>query len=1176
MELSYSQKQVINTKNKSLLVSASAGSGKTFVVIQRIIESIKAGADVSRLLVLTFTNAAASELKERLISSLYNLREEYINVGDKKNTLRITKQISKVPMSDISTIHSFCLNIIRNNFYSLGIDPNVTTLDATKATIMLNDVINDVIEEQYEQKSEEFLDILDILGTEENLINTIYMLYNAYRNVTDGNAWLENTINTYNTKQNIDLNDTEFGKVIFKSIKNRLKVLKLELEDAILDIEDIDEFESRCDMLKGILRNINNALQMNQYDELHNFLPQLLDLPRLPSTKVTDDDLKEQVKSLKTKVAEELKDISIIMYKDSNGIIQELNNNLKYINWYADVVKKVEQHYTELKKQKCSIDFSDYEHLALLALDDENTKNKYIEKYEQIYIDEYQDTSNTQEAIIQKIAKSNNVIMVGDVKQSIYAFRNAKPDLFSNKYDKLKEVTEAQELPEAKIILAENFRSRKEVLQSTNDVFGELMSKAFGGARYEDKEALVYGASYDCSLEQSYKTELNIIQKKTEDDTENEEDDSNEEQELEGISDIELEATLVAKKIRELVDNKFQIYDLKKQEYRNCKYKDIVILLRTVEGKANIVNGVLSKFDIPCFADNKTGFYKSEEITIITSFLKVLNNPYDDISLISVMYSIIGKFDLDEMAILRHKSSSKAVIDNLHEAEQNLSDGILKNKIVLFLQLLERFKGYLKTYKISEMLLKLYNETGIYESLRIEKLGELKCANLDNFVAIISDFEKSDSSTTLYTLINYLNVLKSKESAGDSPKLLGENEDVVRIMTVHKSKGLEFPIVILMNTAQKYNEQDTKDKLQFDDELGIGIDIYDNNLGLTYPSVIKQAIKSKTKRTLRAEALRLLYVAFTRAKEKLIIYGTLPNLDKYMAKRMCIKSKETSELIAMNLNSHLKCILQVALEKTNNFEVVLHNAKEFQLDVTEQEKLDRNKDRYEVLKQAVEKYNIKENKEKINELNKQFITSKDVVNVNKKYTVSELKQGELNLTELKPEVITSKITGTSYGTFIHSVIEHLDYSNITYDTVKKIVENIANSLEMTGKIVISNVVKDILNMYETIKQTVINAKTIKNELEFVMEDDLSGISKVELDKSALIQGVVDMYVVTEAGKHIIIDFKTDKVQNSQELLDRYNIQLKVYKKAIELAYNVDVDGTYIYSFGLNKLIEVTD
>ena len=795
-------------------------------------------------------------------------------------------------------------------------------------------------------------------------------------------------------------------------------------------------------------------------------------------------------------------------------------------------------------------------------------------------------TSNAQETIIQKIGKENNVIMVGDVKQSIYAFRNAKPDLFTNKYEMLKEVDEAKDLPKAKIILAQNFRSRKEVLNSTNDVFAALMSKNFGGTRYEDKELLAYGEGYDCSLEQDYKTEINIIEKENEPDADGKIlDDTDKQCEFkqkddnidiqESLENIELEATFAAKRIRKLVDNKFQIYDLKKKEYRNIQYKDIVILLRTVEGKAEKVSNIFSKYDIPCYADNKTGFYKSEEITVVTSFLKIIDNPYNDISLISVMYSIIGKFTLDELAIIRHQKLNIPVIESLKNAQDTLADDKLKEKVKTFLALLDRYRGYLNTYNISDTLLKLYNETGFYEALRIEKTGELKCANLDNFVQIISEFEKGESTTSLYTIIKYLDVLKNKESAGDSPKLLGENENVVRIMTIHKSKGLEFPIVILMNTSAKYNEQDTKDKLQFDDELGIGIDIYNKEIGLTYPSIIKQAIKAKSKRILRAEALRLLYVALTRAKEKLIIYGTVSKLDKYISKMMEIQNKETSELIAASYNSHLKCLLQVALERDNNFNVFIHKACQCDnVSVNEENIINRNAEKTCHLKKAISKFGLKENKGKVDELKTKFIVEEAVSDINKKYTVTELKKQEAVLSELKPEILTTKVTGASYGTFMHAIIEHLDYKNITSKSVTEVVEVVANKLSIGDKINKKYVAQDILKMCEILDVYLSKVRCIKNELEFVIQDKLEEIQGAQFEQPTLIQGVVDMYVVTQDGKHVIIDFKTDKVEDESDLLERYLVQLKVYKKAIELAYNVKVDGTYIYSFGLERLIEV--
>lgn len=1172
MNLTKSQELIVNTKNKTLLVSASAGSGKTFVVIERIIESIKKGQDVSRLLVLTFTNAAASELKERLINKLYELKDEYLRKGDKANSVRIAKQIAKVPMSDVSTIHSFCLNVIRNNFFNLGIDPSVSTLDATKATIMLNDAISEVIEEEFENSKEEFLDVLDIYGNEENLLNGIYMLYNAYKKAVPNTDWLKDTCDMYSMSNDKDLSETRFGNIILENIKDRLKLLKLELEQVIEKIYD-DEFLTRKDMLKQILDKINTAILFETYDELYNYMDELCALPRLPSTKVSDEDLNNEIKSVKTKVSDELKDIKVIIYKDSKGIIQELNDSAKYIYWYKDIVERVDEKYTEAKAQKKSIDFTDYEHLALKALEFDDVVDKYKSKYDEIYIDEYQDTSNAQEAIIQKIGKINNVIMVGDVKQSIYGFRNAKPDLFSSKYSTLDEIIDDEyNEPQGKIILAQNFRSRKEVIDSTNDVFSMMMSDKFGGAKYGEKEALVYGEGYPEVQDDTYKTEINIIEKECE------ELEDNEDTELEDVQDIVIESTAVAKRINDMLTSNFKVYDLKKKEYRNCEYKDIVILLRTVEGKANIVSDVLKSHGIPSYADSKTGFYKSDEINLIVSFLKILDNTLDDIAMTSVMYSIIGKFTLDDLVVVRNINKQVSMYDVLLEANDKLEEGNLKNKVKTFLDIISRYREYLVTFNISEILLKLYNETGIYEAMRLEELGEMKCANLDAFVQIVSEFEKSENTSTLYSLLKYLKILKSKESSGDSPRLVGENDNVVRIMTIHKSKGLEFPVVILMNTAQKYNEQDTKDKLQFDDVLGIGIDVYNKELNLTYPTVIKQAIKANSKRQLRSEALRLLYVAFTRAKEKLIVYGTIPSLDKYTKGMLLENVNKISEVLAFSNNSHLKCILQAALVKTENFNLNLYNKADFILkDIDNKNVLNRNEDRFKVLIDNVKKYEIKGNKDEVDKLKEEITNvNLNVNDINKKYTVTELKMGndesELLLNELKPNTLQEKVTGTSYGTFIHSIVEKIDFNNVTKENITKLIETQTKLFNI--QINVTKVLSDILSMYESLKQYIADAKIIKRELEFVIKDKLEIIPELEFKDATLIQGVVDMYVETKEGKHIIIDFKTDRVESKQELIDRYSVQLKIYKRAIELSYGVEVSKTYIYSFALNELIEV--
>ncbi len=1188
MELTNSQKLIITTKNKSLLVSASAGSGKTFVVVERIVDSIKAGKDISKMLILTFTNAAASELKERIVKKLYDIKEEYIKAGDKENAKRIAKQISAVPASDVSTIHSFCLSTIRNNFYSLGIDPNVQTIEETKATLMLYEAIEEVLEEEYSAASDTFTDILDMLGNEETLVDMLFKMHKAYCNVSDKEAWLNKITDAYSVDiaKIKDLTDISFGREVVTSIKNALEIEIMNLERVIDKLDSVSDFETRKETLENILALVKRAYSKETFDEIYLMRDELTNLPQLPRKSVPDEELKKEVAAVRNSVSKKLKSIvTKLIYKDTKGIIEELNSSLKYAKWYKDIIYKVDKKYTLAKKEKALIDFSDYEHLTLEALKDENTRKKYIEKFDEIYIDEYQDTSDIQETILMSIAKENNVIMVGDVKQSIYGFRNAAPELFSAKYARLEEIEyegDKEELKEAKILLAQNFRSRKEVIDSTNEVFGKLMSESFGGASYGKKEELVLGADYP--LDEGYKTELHIVEKDDDMlwDEESEEDVETEEKEdvVTDLSSLELETGAIVNRIRELMASDFQVYDLKKKEYRKCEYKDIVILMSKVDKTAEIVQNVLTKAGIPTYTDAKTGFYKSDEISLIISFLRILNNIEDDISLASVLYSIIGKFTLDELVKIRKGNTKYSLYESLNKyLEQDNKEQEVVNKINSFLELVNRFKRYVKTYSLATVILKLYDETGIYEAMRFEKAGEMKCANLDAFVNIVNDYEKSENVTSLYLVLKYLDTLKKKESAGDSPKLLGENENVVRIMTMHKSKGLEFPIVFIANTTSRYNEKELGDKILTSSTLGIGLDVYNKDTGVIHPSIIKQVIKQNTSNRLRSEALRLLYVAFTRAKEKLIITGIVnKSLDHYCKKMLFVDGK-VPDSVAFEHSCHLKCILQAVYEKAKYIDIKRYNVK-MVMPKDNDSMVDRKTSQLEEFKTLVKELKIEGNADEVNRIKAKLVFNyPHETEVEQKYTATKLSHKEDNLytlTELRPLALDKEVTGASYGTFMHSVIEHLDYANVSKDSIKELMNVLVKEMGIEGRINIPRAVEQIYKLYtDFLKELVIDAKRVENELEFVFEDDLNNIDGLEpLKAPSLIQGVIDMYVETKDNRCVIIDFKTDSVEDEKELVDRYKIQLEVYKRAINVCYNKEVDEVYIYSFALNKMIKV--
>ena len=613
------------------------------------------------------------------------------------------------------------------------------------------------------------------------------------------------------------------------------------------------------------------------------------------------------------------------------------------------------------------------------------------------------------------------------------------------------------------------------------------------------------------------------------------------------------------------------VYDLKEKKYRKCEFKDIAILMRTIEGKANILRDILLSNNIKAYTDNKEGMYDSDEVNLIISFLNVLDNPLDDISLVSIMYSIIGKFDLDDLVYICENKNEKHIYDILINNDNEFNDEI-NIKIKRLVELINRYRKYVNVYKVSEIIQKLYNETAIYDRMAVENMGSMKCSNLEGLVNVVTEYENNESITSLYLILSYLKTLKSKTSSGDSPKIIGENENAVRIMSIHKSKGLEFPIVILMDTEAKYNEKDLRNKVLFDEVLGMGIDIFNKEYNITYPSIIKQAIKEKKKRILRSEALRLLYVAFTRAKEKLIVYGSANNIGKLFEK-LNNNSDKISPSVAYTYSNFLNLIISAYLMHDSNFNLNILKINKVK---NESVAIDRNKEITEILYKKCKKLNIVRNEENIKSIQDKFNKTPCVNNLERKYTVTGLKkkEEEVFLNELKPETITTKITNVGYGTFIHSIIEHLDYSNVDEENVKKCVISQAQALNFEDKVDISKVIKSILVMYDNMEEILNNAKSIKNELEFVIKDKLDNIETLDFKEDILIQGVVDMYVLTKDGKHIIVDFKTDMTHDEKDLLRLYTLQLKIYKRAIELSYNVSVDSVYIYSFSLNKLIEV--
>lgn len=924
------QNLAINSINSNILVSASAGSGKTAVLVERVITKVlKYNVDIDKLLVVTFTNASAVELKERLLEAIYKNLEK-----DPKN-LFLKRQLNLLNRANITTIHAFCLELIKSNFFCLDIDPNFKICDETESSILKNKAIETILESKYmdvmqnennesEKNTEEkitgelnnFVDLYKILelfaGKDEELVSYILRIYSYIQSFDYPFKWLKNQIEKYNIDmdkiENIDLIDTDFGKQIYEDTVAQINIILqkyIDLREEIAVYEEFEKFTILIDKEIEMLKKCVND-KLKTWDNLFEKLREVK-FDRAPQYKGNNVVLKEKVASFRTKIAK--KNIEILkdnIYEKSIDILKDNKVAYSYIVYLYEFLLLFDSEYKRLKNERNLIDFNDIEHLALNLLIefDENgngvlteiAKNQK-ERFTEVYTDEYQDTSFIQEMILNAVSKENNRFMVGDIKQSIYKFRQAMPEIFRGKYESfelLENLNENEDSVNNKIILSKNFRSRKNVIESINYIFEQIMTNELGDANYLKGENLKLGATYYAdNLENDYATEVNIIDvlNNTENEVDSVEEFDNDLKnsilELKELKNFEIEAKYVAKKIKDVVEN-FKVFDSKKNEFRKCKYKDIVILVRNQKNCGNVLEKILKENDIPAFSDSNSSLFEGEEIKLVMSFLKIIDNPLNDISMISLMYSIIGGFSLSELVYIRNydkKLKIYEVIKLVKKELENKSDLLEKeqeilNKLNNYINILEFFMNYSKKYSISELLVRIYKETNIYYQFALEELANIKKANLNYLIDLTIRYEKNNINS-LSRYIEYIDNLKEKsDDSTGSAKMLGENEDVVRIMTIHKSKGLEFPVVILCDTAKKYNFRDNNSPIITHHKFGVGINIVNEELNITYPSVIKQAIKSAKIKETKAEELRMLYVALTRAKEKLIIFGTLSNYEK--------------------------------------------------------------------------------------------------------------------------------------------------------------------------------------------------------------------------------------------------------------------------------------------------------
>ncbi len=1245
MDWTEEQKQAIYEKNNNILVAAAAGSGKTAVLVERIINKvINENVDIDKILVVTFTNAAASEMRERILDAIYKKLEE------NPDSVNLQRQITLLNKSSICTIHSFCLDVIRNNFYEIDISSNFRIGDTTEVEMIKQDVLEELFEQKYMENDKGFIKLIETYTDyrgDEKLQDIILGIYKYIQSNPFPEKWLNEKVNDFNVNIDDDFSNTIWGKIILEHVKDEINSMIMKLEKIKNDTLKFTELEKFSSVLQEDINNLN-SINLSNWDMAYENM-NYLKWSKWPVDKKVTIDLKNEAKEIRDSIKKEFsKNILKYSSKDANEDILKMYKILVEVK---KIILEFSENFALKKKEKNIIDFNDIEHFALKILTNENGEStevakKYRESFEEILIDEYQDSNLVQENILTSISRGNNIFMVGDVKQSIYKFRQARPELFLDKYENydVKSGLNVESIGE-KIQLFKNFRSRKNVLDITNLVFEDIMSKKLGNVEYNDEEYLNYGANYpepENDVMHSGIAELHIIdlkekeediykdegQNNKEENTEknnSESNDENNEETQERIEDAVLEARFVANKIQALLNSDYHVYDRKKG-YRKIKAKDICVLLRATSVLAPIYEKEISEKGIAVFSDSSSTYLESMEVQTIMSLLKVIDNPMQDIPLITVLRSNIFGFTDNDLIEIRLVDKKCTFYEAMLKSRMNVENS-LRHKIDFVIERLNKWKAEEEYTPLNEFIWKLYLDTGFYNYVTLLPNGNLRQANLKLLFEKAKQYEKV-SFKGLFSFINFIDKVKTSSSDMSAAKIVGENDDVVRIMSIHKSKGLEFPVVFLSSTGKKFNMQDLNTPILIHQDIGFGPQFIDSETRVEYPSLAKEAIKIKLREETISEEMRVLYVALTRAKEKLIITGMSKDIEKalkdkdkllemYQKKDVFNDKKELeklnsnlvgkyssyldwlelvyeynkenniNEIIELNTYNKNDLISEFSnddLEELNMVEKIKEEIKEKEnkIDHEEEQKyreelLEKLKWRYGYTRSS--KIPTKTSVTKLKELEAENteLDIDDLVDMarnNKESKIKEMNQKHTMLSA-KPRFMEEiqKLNSAQKGTLMHLCVQLLDEKKeYSLEELKDFVNDLQN------RNIISEIEAKSVNiqvLYKYTKSELWNelklAKEIHKEEPFYINIDANTIfDDAEDDETILVQGIIDLYYIDKDGKLILVDYKTDYVPDGDvsKLEEKYKVQLELYKKALEDALGRKVDKAMIWALEL--------
>lgn len=1236
------QWKAIMADGQDILVAAAAGSGKTAVLVERIIQKItsrKNPVDVDELLVVTFTNASAAEMKHRIGQAL----EEAVNQHPNSEHLR--KQLGLLNRASISTLHSFCLEVIQKFYYLIDIDPAFRIVENTEGTLLREEALDELFEEEYgKEGNDRFYQLVETFSNDrsdaelQDLVNKLYFFSQSHPNPE---LWLEQLADMYDVNEEDSIDELPFLgalkfeiglqlEIAFQLLREGLELTKRpggpapRAENFLIDLEMVESLLAAKDSWQDLYEKFQNVT----FDRLKSCRGSEYDKTLVDESK----NIRDQAKKIIQKIKDDY------FSRNPRYYLRDLKEMKDVVETLAYLVKAFMNRYQEKKREKGLVDFSDLEHYCLAILTESEANGErvpseaalyYQHRFKEVLVDEYQDTNLVQEAILQLVSKrpetDGNLFMVGDVKQSIYRFRLAEPNLFLEKYRRFTADGEGSGL---KIDLSKNFRSRYEVLAGTNFLFKQIMGAKVGEIEYDEQAELVKGSSYP--EEEEYPVEVVLMDQgeKQERAVSTEEDADQALFDEEDLEQSQIESRWMAGKIRELISERKPIFDPKTQTHRPIQYRDIVILLRSMTWAPEIMEE-FKKAGIPVYADLSTGYFNATEIAIMMSLLKVIDNPYQDIPLASVLRSPIVNCSEDELAKIRLHSKKGSYYDALKafiQAVPKPSEEELHEKVSLFAKELPKWRSKARTGSLSELIWQLYRDTGFYEFVGGLPGGKQRQANL----RALYDRARQYESTSFRGLFRFLRFIERMNERGDdlgAARALSEQEDVVRLMTIHSSKGLEFPVVFVAGLGKQFNFEDLKKSYLMDKEYGFASSYVNVEKRISYPTIIQMAFKRKKRLESIAEEMRVLYVALTRAKEKLYLIGTLKNAEKAISSWKKALSRPDwllSEYDRANANCYLDwigpalvrhrdaCLLhedetdspseiQEIWHHPSKWLVHLYHKDEFKETVTN-ESQEENGWAELVEKGKIVPFESSFQKEITKQLEWKYPFA-DSVRLRSKQSVSELKRlfempDETAGTDLirrhekpifeRPKFMQEKkLTPAEIGTAMHAVMQHIPLS--VFPTKESIIELVAQLQQkelITAEQAEAIHIEEILGFFETsVGKRLIRADRIWREVPFSMAIEAKELNEKWKDvaDSVLVQGIIDC-LFEENGQLVLLDYKTDRMDRFvkggkdvvQVLENRYRIQIALYTRAVEQILKRPLSEAYLYFFDGGRLIEIND